>query len=317
MKKTNSIFLNIHDIHIKISSNDASFLEYVQKYFSVFISTEKHSKDIVCDFSFEKSYSFSVSRTFSNEALLLGEHVSYDKKKSEFSFINREYLAKLLLENKPIIAKTTFKRNIFRHISNRLFFKKEKTNEHYYRIAVRLIIQNLLFMTLKKRVGIGVLSAAAVSIDGKAYVFAGLPGSGKSTIINEIIKHYPRAEVLAENYVLFKDDTIYAFPEVGWSPQSLTATIKNIFVVSRGEDLNVSSIEAGDAQRALSGVNDATAELPVHSQFAAYAIIDNQFVIDHYEHELNKLVNAVPVEIIITDKGLVQFMKHFIETHEK
>lgn len=317
MTNAKSIFLNVHEVSIKISSNDASFLEYVQKYFSIFLVTETHTQDIVCSFNFEAGYSLSVPRIFGNGKLLLGEYVSYDTKKSEFSFINREYLVQLLLEDKPIIAETTFRKNLFRHIANKLFFKKGKTNTHYYRVATRLVIQNLLFVMLKQNAGIGVLSAAAVAIDGKAYVFAGLPGSGKSTIINKIIKHYPDAEVLAENYVLFKDNTIYSFPEVGWSPKRLTTEIKNIFVVGRGEELSVTTLATESALIALSGVNDATAELPVHSQFAAYSIINNKFIIDHYMNELRRLTDTVSSELLITDKGLSQFMSHFIETHEK
>lgn len=92
---------------------------------------------------------------------------------------------------------------------------------------MRQIIHYPLFFLLEQN-GFGFMHAAAVEKNGKAFVFVGANGSGKSTLALTLLQQGYR--FLSDNFVLYRESRIYAFPEVvrasaltaeklGWIPK--------------------------------------------------------------------------------------------------
>lgn len=105
------------------------------------------------------------------------------------------------------------------------------------------------------RIGI-VLHSACLTLDGRGYLFAGVSGSGKSTI-SEIWRQDQNAEVLTDERVIIREfqNDLRAFgtPWHGTSDahKNIGAPIEKIFFIKHGKENKVTSISKTEAANRL------------------------------------------------------------------
>ncbi len=188
--KNKQVVLKIHGISVLIRSDNINFLNYLRSYFNCFIeSVASDSFDLEVLVNIKKGFSISPHGADSRITRKIGDRLGL-LDSGEYGFSYREIGGRIDFRFSSWTAQADFKKNIFKHFANKLFFRRKKMNDYYYRFIIRYLIQNLIFLKLRESQNLIVSSGAAVSIDGKSYLFFGLPGSGKSTIVNKIKEHF-------------------------------------------------------------------------------------------------------------------------------
>jgi hypothetical protein len=81
-----------------------------------------------------------------------------------------------------------------------------------YVILIYYLVYFPLFYSLYLSRGWHLMHAGAVGKEGPGWVFAGLPGSGKSTFILSLLSH-PDMQLLSDNLLMFDSSRVYACPE--------------------------------------------------------------------------------------------------------
>lgn len=293
----------VHGIGFLISSDSVPFLDFLGRYFRGFEFSGTTSS-FEADFRFRRGFvlPFLPARSGA-EGDVFGEDVSYSPSDGILSFGHRELRVTCSLAGDPWRVSADFQKRLMRHVANGILLRGRGIADHYYRIAARLVVQNLLFMRLRER-GIGILSASAVALSGRrALVFAGLSGSGKSTLAARICATDPSARILAHNYVLFDGSDILPFPE-GERPDSLLAhSCVAAFVIGHGGRFSCDPLISEGAAAALEAINDCTAEMPEHSPFAALAIADPRHASAFDRGAVARFAHRVPVSRLIVDAG--------------
>jgi len=159
---------------------------------------------------------------------------------------------------------------------------------------------------------IAIISASAVAIRGRAYIFAGLPGSGKSTIVNKLAKMVPNAKIITQNYALISDTKILSFPEAKIEGLEKEYPVDSIFVTSYGLDFEIKKIGTKEAFSEISAINYFTQELPVNSPLAGLALVDDfGFMTD--DSNLRRISELLPVNNLTVDIGGEKFLRYFRE----
>jgi len=320
--KTNSISLNVHGIKAKIISDDYKFLQFVSNYFNYFVIEDKNNnlddeKPIVFFIKFSKFFSWKLDNKIKDQEINLGEGFAISSK-GDFIFKWNELFVKIDWNKENWQTEVLFKRIFFKHLANILFFKKGKTNENYYRIIARLVIQNLIFLKLYQKYQFGFISGAAITINQNAFLFIGLPGSGKSYILKLIVSKFPQSEIIADNYILFKEKKVFVFPEGKFIPSRSQYPIKSVFIVSYGKKFNLKKIHLEDGLKIILAINLFTKELLPQSPYVNYLIYNPKFEILLNEHNFIKkiLENINIYQVTIDEKG-EKFLNFLAQNYEK
>jgi glycosyltransferase involved in cell wall biosynthesis len=103
-----------------------------------------------------------------------------------------------------------FKSNLFFYAFNLL--SRGMLQKQLFQQLIKLYIEQAMYGSLCFKYGLTCLHAAAVEKKGKALVFAGLNGVGKSTLAQRLITQ-KGFRLLADNYVLLKNDTLFLTPD--------------------------------------------------------------------------------------------------------
>lgn len=99
-----------------------------------------------------------------------------------------------------------------KHIINILLQWITRIETYYNRFFIKSCIHDPVFIALEKVHGITLLHATAVTNREQTFVFTGLWWSGKSTLAWLCATH--GFSILADNYVLMKENTLFPFPEL-------------------------------------------------------------------------------------------------------
>jgi len=309
----NKAIINYLNIAISVYSDDDDFLEYIKKYFSIDDNQENLQSSVDIVVRFEKGYSLSPRTSVVNDSkIIFGENIGASDERELIFKLNELSVKFNFSEEKLWRISCSFKKVLFKHVANILFFRGFNTYKYYYRIISRMIIQNILFIKLKSTPDCCLLSAAAVSINNKVVIFSGLPGSGKSTLIKFIKDLIPSAVVMAENYVFIKDGAVFSFTEGNNKFTSSSFLIDKIFIVSRSDKFEIKNISKDVGVSMLRIVNQYTAEFPEHSPFIGAGFISNNFNHIFLEDNLEKLISNTEVNSLVVDYGLSEFKKYFL-----
>ena len=257
----------IHGVGLRLKSNNPAFISFAQNYFKGFEHSDSTDTIIDITIQWKPGFSLAWNPTSTGFSHHIGSNVTIDPVTGSCAIHDKEW--HIIIHKKEgslIRAELSFKRNLLRHTANTLFTRGNLASR-YYRAALRILAQQLIFIELEKK-GINPYSAAAVAIDNKAYIFAGLPGSGKSTISHFLRQQFD-AEILTENFVLTDGTYLYPFPEGNTVEHIGSIVIKEIYSISHGSTFSVIPINSETMLHDLAIINAITAELPEHSLISA------------------------------------------------
>lgn len=306
--------VNFGSTHIIVSSDHDNFLAFVKKYFTAddcapeeIFPSENHLSVV---FSTRGSWS-PRGRRIAREHVTtwLAEGIGLTKE-GKFLFEDKEITGEISFGT-TVRGIISFRPIILKDIANRILSNHLSLQERYFRLVTRGVIQQLLFMLEARSRGVEILSAASIVWQGKAYIFAGLPGSGKTTTVTHLATNLPGAKILAQNYVPLLSGTTWNFTE-GLTPVvSGNFSVAGVFIVTHGNEFAVRTLESGTALASLLYVNHATAELPVHSRIgAAFLGKPEAGTITATQH-VCALAKNVPVQMVVMDTQLRDFTDFF------
>jgi hypothetical protein len=314
--KNQKIYLDVYGIKALVFSNNRFLLQYIRDYFNLFIVSEFSNPDVEVFIYYSPFYSFKPSQKISGGLpLKLAEGLELDRENNILFFSRNELNLRMNFNNPEWIIKATFKKNIFRHIANLLFFKKSKTNESYYRLISRAVIQNPILLKLQKR-GLAIISAASIVYKNKAYIFVGLPGSGKSTVIKKICENLKGSFIGAENFAVVNETHFFPFPEVSYSKIDKTSyPIEAIFLIKYGNNFEIRELDKKEAFLKIKSINEYTAELPVHSFLVGLGLGTNHFDFIADDTALKIAAEENKSFEVVIDKGADLFLEYFISNY--
>ena len=156
------------------------------------------------------------------------------------------------------------------------------------------------------------IAAAAVVVRDGAYVFAGLPGSGKTTTVKLLKQSFPDIASVAENYVLVEDGLLLPFPEGIEKVVLKPYPVKALFIVTHGRELVVEKLSAKQAYAEILAINHATAELPIHSLWSSMMMIIPEWQkLAFSEESLRDLLAKIPASYLCVDRYGKKFVDFF------
>jgi hypothetical protein len=242
----------------------------------------------------------------------LGEKVGYSSEQKTFYFTHNEIQGSLCFAASGVWnVVVIFQKNIFKHVANRMLYS-QRDQSHYYRLITRLIVQNLLFIKLQIHKSVSLISAAAVVMRDGAYVFAGLPGSGKTTTVKLLKKSFPDIVSVAQNYVLVEDGLLLSFPEGIEKVVLKPYPVKALFIVTHGREFVVEKLSAQQAYAEILAINHATAELPIHSLWSSMTMVIPEWQkLAFSEEPLRNLLPKIPTSYLCVDSRGKKFVDYF------
>ena len=198
-----TIFLDVYNIKAEINSSDLNFLQFVLENYPCFNSDNIISPNIVVNFSEfhggkaikKKKKLFKISKDlYRNKESIYWENV--------FGF---SVLVTFISSDKWVIEGYHFDLN--KNIN------KESRLKNYQR-SMRWMIHFPIFLLLEKLQRKKLVHASSVSKNGKALIFAGLNGVGKSSLGRYLFKNHGY-KYNSDNFLLTDGDKVFAFPERG------------------------------------------------------------------------------------------------------
>ncbi len=292
---------DIHGVSLSIESPSAEVIAFARQYFHGFPEATTPTR-IRCSIRFASGYSFRLQEKKGTTGHTLGSGLAWDAETNTLSVFEREWSYTVSEKDSLLVGEITFKKNIWKHAIHVLTLGKRETHRRYYRAAIRLLPQTLLFQKLEER-GIQIHSGAAVAINGTAFIFAGLPGSGKSTLAHALRKNCG-AEILTENFVLTDGTKLYPFPEGNVLSKLAPIPIKNVYALSHGDVFSVTEISSERMIELTKMIDTLTAELPVHAKIAAQRLVDDK-------NSPKDLPYSAPAHTLVADKSLSETVKYF------
>lgn len=221
------ITLNVHGINIEVYTSDAGLIDFIKKYYEIFLVTKlSWKRDIIIEI---EKYSYFTSRKnihLDENFTVIGDNIRIDVPRKRYFFENNEIQVLADFSSETIRIKATFQPLLVRHWLNILLQWYGRIQKYYNRFIIKTVLHDSIFLLLERRNGIHILHATAVTDGKRTLIFTGLGWSGKSTLASAFLTK-KWFTILSDNYCIVKEDRIYPFPEL---PRitSETAEILNI-----------------------------------------------------------------------------------------
>lgn len=298
----------IHGVSLSLESNDQAFLAFAKQYLRGFEQTQPEEIPLIAvKHDFIPGFTFRFPKQKKGDRTL-GSGIEWNESEQTLDLLQREFRTRVSFKD-TWNAEVLFQKNFFKHLANKLFFAKQKTQTNYYRATLRSVAQQLVFMQLATK-GISTISAAASSVNQQAVIAVGLPGSGKSTLMNAV-REQLQGVVLTENFVLTDGHLIYPFPE-GNNASTRPIPIKHVLLLSHGNHFINTTLSSEDAAESIRIVNQLTAELPEHSAFHVLSIINPlKWNSAFSTYAIDTLCGEHPCSSVVADLTLANTLKIF------
>lgn len=314
--KNKQVILEVHGVSVLVSSDNINFLSYLRNYFNCFVREGFNGPfDLEISVNIKKWFSFSPHGVRNKIIRVIGDRLGL-LASGEYSFSYREISGQIDFRGDNWLAQADFRKNIFKHLANKVFFRRKRMNDYYYRFIIRYLIQNLIFLKLRASKNIIVASGAAISVDGASYLFFGLPGSGKSTIVKKIKERLAsRSEILTENFILFDSlGNSFVFPEGNDFPKVTPYPIAAGFIIGHGQDMIINQIDNQQAVSSIRLIDQYTAELPSQSFLSGYGLLNFEYL-PFLSLIEEKDLKSFDVFSLFIDNGTTEFMKYFFDKY--
>lgn len=109
------------------------------------------------------------------------------------------------------------------HTLRRVLLRQKTYKYNNYQVVMRALIYSPLFWLAERHQGRYLLHAAGVERDGRGVILTGLNGVGKTSLALSMAQR--GYSFLGDNYLLFDEDTVYAFPEAIRLPDEMVQTL--------------------------------------------------------------------------------------------
>lgn len=207
-----SIFINIHEIKINLSTDNHEFYDFVQKdlyYFLDNVNSEHTQIDV--NIYFNKS----IKNIELNKYEKIGANAY--KNNNNLIFNDNKFDVCVSLENNKILIDAFIKNDKSKKILLKSFIKrllgKSIDGNHYLLHVLRKFIIFPTFYYLESFKSSYVMHASAFTYKSKCFVLAGLANIGKST--NSLVSTFDlEGKFLSDNYLIYDEKKVYSFPEL-------------------------------------------------------------------------------------------------------
>ncbi|MFC1662946.1 hypothetical protein ACFL04_02130 [Patescibacteria group bacterium] len=204
MTDLKTINLSVHGLEIKCNINDDNFLNFIKNNYSLFVTENISHADIVLNYSVPiKNITgkyISPSVIINKNSILYDPLLSHRHTKLTANMnyhddqldVTAQYYEPMMVKILSLINRKTFQLQMYQRI-------------------IRFLLHYPLFWLLE-RDGFSIIHAATVAKNDEALIFTGANGSGKTTLALSLLND--GYKLMADNFTLYKDDKVYAFPEV-------------------------------------------------------------------------------------------------------
>jgi len=207
----------IHGLKVKFSTPDKIIANFIKENLGYFLWPNSFEED--CQISFyrfpftKKKEIYSTWLSKGEQLAAVGVNLYFKNGESIIShFNNLDGLSVRLGLNKenPFIegvycsGKKEFLRNSL--------FPQRVYSAKLLNSIKRLVVHYPLLYLLEQKKKIYFLHASAVEKEGKGFIFTGLPGCGKTTVMTILLKE--GFHFLSDNFLLWNKDRLFAFPEL-------------------------------------------------------------------------------------------------------
>ncbi|MBW2989056.1 hypothetical protein KY358_01925, partial [Candidatus Woesearchaeota archaeon] len=281
---------DIHGVRSRIRSNDRDFLDFIRMNLSSYSSKIKDA-EIESELEYIPYNPFKPVRKLVNidDLKCLGHGIFV--KPGEIYISERGLQIHFVIEEK-IKIKARFQ-------EDKLFFLMKMLmpgltpKKHKYQSIMREILIYPTFWLLRGK-GLSLLHASAVEKEGKASIFAGLAGAGKTTLATHmLLKRGYR--LVSDNFLLFDENSIYPFIEMIRFPGKMVSSDKvklqlllngrfyysligdcigkkcipeKVFLLSLSNSSKIEEINNGLCSELVHSINDSTPEIQAYNRFA-------------------------------------------------
>lgn len=208
-----SQFFDIHGIKIDTTSVDPKLNEFIRSNFFHFTRPDDGLKpNIIVDFQGYKSgrNAPTFGPTKSRMTKRLSSELFWDD--AVLYWLSPRIRAEVAFDDGVLTISGNYQERID-HTIRRILLRNRSILFQNYQTWMRYLIHYPLFWYLRKTKGIEILHASAVEKEGKALIFTGLNGCGKSTLATYFWQHRDY-KLLSDNFLLFDNRQLYGFPEV-------------------------------------------------------------------------------------------------------
>jgi len=285
MKRNNKeIVLKVHSVNLKVKSSNYEFIRFVQENYPCFQIFSECSANIEISFSQESGIKARETKN-KMERFSKGLHQNSNSIywENEFGFC---CLVTLIKDDLWTIEGFHFD----------LLNEKKPQEEKFknFQRSMRWVIHFPLFMMLEQKKKMRLVHASSISKNGRALVFAGLNGVGKSSIGRYIYQNH-NYKYNSDNFLLTDGDKIYAFPEKGrlkedalrkldikhykkndfvynkyqnvFHPNEieLEAVASSVFIVSNNHEISCKPLDNSTGNKTLEALHGFLLEFPEYS----------------------------------------------------
>lgn len=214
-----SIFLDIHGISVVLESTDSEFVEFVSQnlcYFvhdktsdpkiSVIVERSKKPLELKLDNEFV-CYAHLRDKIYSKEKVSIFQPQDIDSLWLYVTAVSKD-LTEIRADYSPVLNSI---RNNLRNIYFKKFRQSIATQLYSTILRFSVIYPVLFFLELEK--GIRFLHATSISKNRIGFIFAGLPGAGKTFLMESLVgkKDY---RLITDSLTLLDANFLHPFPEM-------------------------------------------------------------------------------------------------------
>lgn len=331
----NHIKFIIHGVKLLVKSKDMKFMKKVFEEYKDFIS-EFEDIEAHIDVCFNEYKVFGSSEK--------EEIVCYNKvatnlyvNKNKFIWKTKNIVVKCDMVNRIQINATYYERidHTIRKIIN------PRIEHNNYNHLVRVLVHYPLITHLGIYKNMDVIHASTVEKDGRAFLFAGFNGAGKSSLAAYL--HFERGyNVLADNFTLIDEENAYSFPESLRISQNLKnslnlnennevfgkvkiatqkkvekAKISYLFLlqINNCNETIVRKISKEEFYLKILNIHNHIAEFPNYSYFTALPFVSGDYLSIRYNKQLKELIKSVELyEVLLGKDQAMESIVKILET---
>lgn len=196
------INFKVYGLNVGVYSSSSSFLEFVEKNYSYFLSEENitEKEDLRIEFN-----PFSKTSSKARDYISKSKNLYHEERGLQISY--RDFQGTLHISAKFEISLKNLSRLLLRKIARPL----DSAQYYIFQRAIRICLTIPLIYELWQKKGMNVLHGSAVEGGGGGIIFGGLDGVGKSTLANYLVLEY-NFKFLADNFCLFQGKKLFPFP---------------------------------------------------------------------------------------------------------